>query len=87
MPTQNITLADLTRQERLLIWLRRAGLTNKAIAEAVGVKPAAVTRWFEAETIPPYRHDQLTRFGIPAELLPAPVYRYAKPAAVAPVAG
>lgn len=78
MSTKNITLTELTRQERLLIWLRRAGLTNKAIAQATGVKPAAVTRWLESETIPPWRHAQLVELGIPVELLPPAVFRFGK---------
>lgn len=67
----NIASTDLTRQERLLIWLRRAGITNVDIARKIGVSSSmSVTRWFNAESIPTRRHRQLVDFGIPAELLP-----------------
>lgn len=67
---QEITLTTLTRQERLLIWLRRANITNAQIAAALNVGAIAVSRWFRAKTIPTWRHRQLVKFGIPAELLP-----------------
>ena len=67
----SITSTDLTRQERLLIWLRRAGITHVDIAKKVGVSSSmSVARWFNAESIPTRRHRQLVDFGIPAELLP-----------------
>lgn len=66
----NLTQTDLTRQERLVIWLRRAGITKTQVAQAVGVQCVAVARWFKAESIPSWRHKQLVEFGIPSELLP-----------------
>lgn len=68
-----ITYEELTRQERLLIWLRRANLNNAQIAEALNVSAIAISRWFRAESIPSWRHRQLVDFGIPAELLPPAV--------------
>lgn len=75
MPQSNFTLTDLTRQETLTIWLRRAGLTPQKIAEQTGVRPGAVYGSLEKATIQPYRHDQLVKLGIPANLLPKPVYK------------
>ena len=46
-----ITYEELTRQERLLIWLRRANLNNAQIAEALNVSAIAISRWFRAESI------------------------------------
>lgn len=66
----NLTQSDLTRQERLSIWMRRAGITKMQVAEKIGVQPIAVTRWFRAETIPTWRYWQLVEFGIPPDLLP-----------------
>lgn len=71
--TTLITCDNLTRQERLLIWLRRANITNAQIAAALNVGAIAVTRWFRADSIPSWRHRQLVTFGIPADLLPPAV--------------
>lgn len=75
MTGNKINIDSLTRQERLLIWLRRSGLQYREIAERTGVKTAAVSKWFDGDTIPPYRHQQLVDLGIPADLLPLPVYK------------
>ncbi|MBQ3060101.1 MAG: XRE family transcriptional regulator [Desulfovibrio sp.] len=61
---------DLTRQERLFIWMRREGHTNRAVAKALGVGITSITRWIAADTIPTRRHRQLVDFGFPEELLP-----------------
>lgn len=61
----NLTQSELTRQERLLIWLYREGITKMQIAKAIGVSPIAVTRWFQSERIPTWRHKQLVAVGIP----------------------
>lgn len=72
MPSvKNLSLTDLTRQERLVIWLRRAGISNAALARALGTGQATICRWINhADSLPSWRHRQLTEFGIPAELLP-----------------
>ena len=71
--TLNVTLNNLTRQERLLIWMRREGVSTANIAKTLGVQPLSVYRWFNAERISTWRHRQLVECGIPAELLPPPV--------------
>ena len=65
----NLTQSELTRQERLLIWLYREGITKMQIAKAIGVSPIAVTLWFQSERIPKWMHKQLVDVGIPYELL------------------
>ena len=71
MTKTQITHDNLTRQELLLIWLRRANLTQRQVAEALDVTPIAVTRWFfHKNYIPTWRHQQLMAFGIPEDLLP-----------------
>lgn len=68
---EKISLSDLTRQERLVIWLRRAGISNAALARALGTGQATICRWINhADSLPSWRHRQLVEFGIPAELLP-----------------
>lgn len=62
-----------TRQEALLIWLRRRGLQQRDIARRLGIGQNTVSRWLAADTIPSWRHRQLVSLGIPAELLPAPL--------------
>lgn len=62
-----------TRQEALLIWLRRRGLQQCDIARRLGIGQNTVSRWLNADTIPSWRHRQLLSLGIPEGLLPAPV--------------
>ena len=69
----NITLTDLTRQERLSIWLRREGVSVSSIAQRLNVQVMTVSRWLKAERLSSWRHRQLVELGIPAELLPPAV--------------
>ena len=62
-----------TRQELLLLWLKRNGIQQGDIAKALHTGKNTVSRWLRADTIPTWRHRQLLDYGIPAELLPAPV--------------
>lgn len=71
--TKNLTQIDLTRQDMLCIWLKRNGKTQADIARALEVGEVSVSRWMRAESIPEKRHEQLVKFGIPAELLPEPL--------------
>lgn len=75
MTTQEITPKSLTRQEQLTIWLLRHNMTQADIAKSTGATSTSVTRWFNSDTIPPYRHEQLTKLGIPAALLPPAEYK------------
>lgn len=71
----NFTMNDLTRQEQLIIWLRRADMKIKDIAVKTGVTSAAVSKWFDGDTMPPFWHEKLLKMGIPAALLPEPVLK------------
>ena len=71
--TKNLARIDITRQELLLLWMRRNGLTYSTIAQALEVSASTVRAWFEAETIPSWRHESLVKFGIPVNLLPPAV--------------
>lgn len=85
-----VTQSELTRQERLLIWMRRTGKTNVMLAQFAGVSCMAVGRWMKQEALPWHRVQILRDFGIPEELLPTAqgMYGNAPPAAghSAPVA-
>lgn len=54
----------------LLAWLKQQGITQVSIARALETSKQSVSRWMRADTIPTWRHEQLVKFGIPAELLP-----------------
>ena len=64
---------SLTRQARLLAWIKQEGITQARIAQALETSEQSVSRWMRAESIPSWRHRQLLEFGIPAELLPPAV--------------
>ncbi len=68
---KTVSQNDLTRQERLIIWMRREGHTNTSVARALGVTLSSITRWIAADSISTWRHRQLMDFGFPEDLLPA----------------
>lgn len=72
-PALDVTPIELTRQERLLIWMRREGMSASGIARKLDVQVMTVVRWLRAERLPSWRHRQLVGCGIPAGLLPPPV--------------
>lgn len=67
-----ITLESLTRQERLLVWLRRSGISCVELGEKLGISKSGVSRYFRGDTMPSRHVQKLIDLGIPAELLPAP---------------
>lgn len=70
---REIPQIDLSRQVMLVAWLKQRGITQNSIAQALETSEQTVSRWIRAECIPVRRHEQLLKFGIPAELLPAPM--------------
>lgn len=70
---------NLTRQEMLQIWLKRQGLTNRDMARKLETSEQNIGRMLKAETIPPWRYDQLLKAGVPDELLPRPVLKLSGP--------
>lgn len=70
---------DLTRQEMLQVWLKRQGLNGADLARKMETSEQNVGRMLKAETIPPWRYDQLVKLGIPDELLPRPVHKISGP--------
>lgn len=41
---------------RLAAWIRAKGVTQKALAAAVGVSPGAVTAWVKGDSSPTQKH-------------------------------
>lgn len=69
----DIPQIDIKRQDMLLLWLKRQGISQAAIARALEVGEVSVSRWIRAQNIPSKRHEQLVKLGIPEELLPEPL--------------
>lgn len=63
-------LTDLSREEKLQIFLSRSGLTFKAIGERLGMTGVAAAKLCRGETMPTRRHAEFMALGIPEELLP-----------------
>ncbi len=73
--TSNTNLTQLNRQEALELWKRRNGLSFAEMGRRIGLTGEQVSNLCGSETMPPHRHLQLLGLGIPAELLPPPLYR------------
>lgn len=71
--SSEITVTHLSRREKLEVWMRREGVTFVALGRHCGVTPYNVAKLLRQETMPVRRHEQLAAFGVPAELLPAPL--------------
>lgn len=61
---------ELTRLERLLIWMRRNRINFSEIGESLGITRMSAGRLCKAERISSSRHRELAQLGIPVELLP-----------------
>lgn len=68
-----INLTELSRQEKLRLWMARAGVRFVDMAAALDVTPAAIGKLCKQTTMPEHRHRALVDFGVPADLLPAPL--------------
>ncbi|MFV0422278.1 hypothetical protein [Oleidesulfovibrio sp.] len=68
-----VTQAELTRQEKLSLWMRRAGKTNVALAAFAKVAPITTSRWLRSDSLAWYKVQVMIDFGIPQELLPNPI--------------
>jgi len=65
-------LTDLSRDEKLWIFLNRSGLTFKAIGGKLDMTGTAAAKLCRGDTMPTRRHAELVALGIPADLLPRP---------------
>lgn len=61
---------EFSREERLLIWLRRRGLSYAALAKMLDITRMSALRLCKAKQISSIRHTQLSDLGLPIELLP-----------------
>lgn len=68
-------LSELTRKEKMLIWMKRNDESYSDVAKKLGISRQAATYLLNAEEISPIRHSQLVEMGIPESLLPLPVYK------------
>lgn len=68
--TQLVAHVELTRQERLKLWLWRNNCKQAELARKLGVGKSAVGKWIRAERLPSWRVRMLREVGIPEELLP-----------------
>jgi len=63
-------ISDLTRAEKLEIYMRRRKITFSHIAKSIGVTTTSARRMLLNVSIPTWRFNQLLAAGIPEELLP-----------------
>ena len=68
-------VADLSRDEKREIWMKRTGHTVKALASIVGVVPSVLSRYLASDDMPAVHHKTLVAYGVPAEVLPDPVQK------------
>ncbi|MEZ6854346.1 helix-turn-helix domain-containing protein [Halodesulfovibrio aestuarii] len=64
-------IADLTRTEKLEVYMKRKKLTFSDIGKAIGVSRAAAHKLLFGKSVPTYRHAQLVAAGIPEVLIPS----------------
>lgn len=66
--TTNLT--DLSRQERLRLWMHRNSLTFAALGRQLDLTGNAISKLCSQATMPTRRHAELIALGVPDELLP-----------------
>lgn len=71
----DVAIMQETRIERLREWMRERDITNRAVAEKIGVALSSVHRFLNSEDIPTRHHAELLRLGFPVDLLPMPLDR------------
>ena len=59
-----------SRYARLKSWLALHGVSQKVLADSMGITPSMISKIIKGERAPKNRLDQLVALGIPAELLP-----------------
>jgi hypothetical protein len=68
-------LSELTREEKLLVWMKRNQESFVTIAKKMHLTRRSIVYLLTSETISPIRHAQLIKIGLPESLLPPPVYK------------
>ncbi|MDR2891573.1 MAG: hypothetical protein LBV80_00580 [Deltaproteobacteria bacterium] len=68
-------IAELTRDEKREIWMKRTRHTIAFLASVVGVAPNVLSRYLRSSDMPAAHHAKLVAYGVPEEILPAPVQK------------
>lgn len=66
-------LINPTRQESLLLWMRRNGHSFRGYGRDIGLSGVQVANLCGQDTMPTQRHAQLVALGVPVDLLPEPL--------------
>lgn len=68
-----MTISEIPRAERMRRWMSEYDITDRSIAEVLGITRARVTIMLNQETMPAKHHKAFLQLGFPAELLPRPL--------------
>ncbi|WP_019999147.1 hypothetical protein ACQ0P8_06575 [Halodesulfovibrio aestuarii] len=63
-------ISDLTRSEKLEIYMKRKKLSFTDIGKAIKASRTAAYKLLHGKSVPTYRHAQLLKAGIPEILIP-----------------
>ncbi len=74
-----MTTENLPRSVRMRLWMRQYDITDRAVAEKLGLTPARVTIMLNRDTMPTVHHAALLQLGFPASILPQPYDRKSGP--------
>ena len=66
------TIETLPRTERMRQWMAKNEITDRSLAEKLGLKRSRVTRMLNEETMPTEHYNACLELGIPADILPIP---------------
>ena len=67
-----LNINKLTRQEKLKIWLMTNGISQRWLANQLGITQQALSMILKGLRSPKKRINQLVELGVPRELLPEP---------------
>lgn len=67
-----MTTAEIPRTERLRRWMSEHNITDRSLAEVLGLTRARITSMLNQETIPSQHHSTFLQLGFPADILPQP---------------
>lgn len=62
-----------TKQERLLLWMRRNRRSYRGLGRDIDLSGVQVANLCGQDTMPTEHHAQLVALGVPADLLPKPL--------------
>ena len=62
------TTETLPRTERMRQWMSKNEITDRSLAEKLGLKRPRVTRMLNEETMPTKHHRSCLALGIPADI-------------------